>query len=60
LSGNAAQGYQVSTTGLQDSHVLTSMHKANCFVELALESKGADKGSLVTVIPFTSIGDNLI
>ena len=60
LSGNAADGYQVSTTGLQDSHVLTSLHKANCFVELPLDSQGADAGSTVTVIPFSAIGDNLI
>jgi len=60
LSGNATDGYQVSTTGLQDSHVLTSLHKANCLVELPLESKGADAGSTVTVIPFSAIGDNRI
>jgi len=60
LSGNAESGYQVSTTGLQDSHVLTSLHKANCFVELALNSTGAEKGSLVKVIPFASIGGNLL
>ncbi len=60
LSGTAADGYQVSTTGLQDSHVLTSLHKANCFVELPLDSQGADAGSTVTVIPFGAIGDNMI
>ena len=60
LSGSAAAGYQVATTGLQDSHVLTSLHKANCFVELPLDSQGADAGSTVTVIPFSAIGDNLI
>ncbi len=60
LSGNAADGYEVSTTGLQDSHVLSSLHKANCFVELPLDSQGANAGSTVTVIPFSAIGDNLI
>ena len=60
LSGTAAEGYRVSTTGLQDSHVLTSLHKANCFIELPLEAQGADAGSTVTVIPFSSIGDNSI
>jgi len=60
LSGNAADGYRVSTTGLQDSHVLTSLQKANCFIELPLNSRGADVGSTVTVLPFSAIGDNLI
>ena len=60
LSGTAAEGYRVSTTGLQDSHVLTSLHKANCFIELPLQAQAADAGSTVTVIPFSSIGDNLM
>lgn len=60
LAGNAADGYRVSTTGLQDSHVLTSLHKANCLIELPLDSQGAEAGSTVTVIPFSAIGDNQI
>ncbi len=60
LSGNANEGYRVSTTGLQDSHVLTSLHKANCLVELPLSSTGAEAGDTVTTIPFSSIGDNLL
>jgi len=44
--------WTVSTTGLQDSHVVTSLHKANCFVELDFDSAGAKEGELVPVIPF--------
>lgn len=60
LSGNALDGYRVATTGLQDSHVLTSLHKANCLVELPLSSTGAEAGEAVKTIPFSSIGDNLL
>ncbi len=42
----------VSTTGLQDSHVLSSLANANCFIRLAMESSGANPGDLVTVIPY--------
>ncbi|MFK8081994.1 MAG: gephyrin-like molybdotransferase Glp [Granulosicoccus sp.] len=43
----------VTTTGLQDSHVLTSLHKANCLIELPLDSAGASEGDTVRVFPFT-------
>lgn len=45
----------VSTTGLQDSHVLTSMSKANCFICLDSSSSGAQKGSQVSVTLFDSL-----
>ena len=45
---------QVATTGLQDSHVLTSVHRANCYIELGLHSDGANRGDKVTVIPFSA------
>lgn len=48
--------WHVSTTGAQDSHVLTSLQRADCFIELPLESSGADRGDTVKVIPFTSFG----
>ncbi|MEM7206664.1 MAG: gephyrin-like molybdotransferase Glp [Pseudomonadota bacterium] len=41
----------VETTGLQDSHVLSSLVKANCYVILPLESNGAEPGDLVDVQP---------
>jgi molybdopterin molybdotransferase len=44
--------WNVSTTGLQGSHLLSSMSKANCFILLPAESAGASEGELVTVQPF--------
>jgi len=50
----------VTTTGLQDSHVITSLHKANCFVELGFESTGVLAGDQVQVIPFELFSDSKI
>jgi len=50
----------VTTTGLQDSHVISSLHKANCFVELGVDSNGAKLGEDVTVVPFQLFGDSPI
>lgn len=47
--------WEVSTTGLQDSHVLSSMHKANCFIVLPLESDGAIEGQEVSILPFSGL-----
>ena len=44
--------WQVSTTGLQGSHLLSSMSRANCFILLPAEDAGATEGDLVTVQPF--------
>lgn len=52
--------WQVVTTGLQDSHVLTSLHKANCLIELPLDSSGADSGDIVRVIPFSHFSDGIL
>lgn len=52
--------WMVSTTGMQDSHVLTSLHKANCLIELPLESTGANVGDLVKVIPFSNFAGNTL
>jgi molybdopterin molybdotransferase len=52
--------WQVVTTGLQDSHVLTSLHKANCLIELPLESSGAKTGDIVHVIPFSHFSDGIL
>ncbi|VAW75814.1 Molybdopterin molybdenumtransferase [hydrothermal vent metagenome] len=43
----------VSTTGLQGSHVLSSMSRANCFILLATDSTGAVEGDTVQVQPFS-------
>jgi len=45
----------VSTTGLQDSHVLSSMSKANCFICLDQYASGAEVDEQVAVILFESI-----
>ncbi|MBX2879851.1 MAG: molybdopterin molybdotransferase MoeA [Granulosicoccus sp.] len=50
--------WEVSTTGLQDSHVLSSLHEANCLIELPLESQGASPGERVKVIPFAHFRQN--
>lgn len=57
MENTAATGaWHVSTTGLQDSHVLSSLHKANCLIELPLASSGAVEGDRVNVYPFTHFG----
>ena len=45
---------QVSTTGLQDSHVLSSMSHANCFICLDQHATGARTGDKVNIILFSS------
>jgi molybdopterin molybdotransferase len=52
----AADGQlMVSTTGLQGSHVLSSMSQADCFIILPAESAGAAAGELVEVQPFAGL-----
>jgi len=45
----------VATTGLQDSHVLSSMSKANCFICLDQFASGAEIDELVNINLFSSI-----
>lgn len=45
----------VSTTGLQGSHVLSSMSRANCFIILPAGSEGAAAGATVDVQPFAGL-----
>ena len=45
----------VHTTGLQGSHVLTSMSRANCFIILPRDSADVEAGSLVEVQPFDGL-----
>jgi molybdopterin molybdotransferase len=52
LERAADGGWRVSSTGLQESHLLRSMSKANCLIHLPAESDGAREGELVTVQPF--------
>lgn len=45
----------VNSTGLQDSHVLSSMTRANCFICLEQHSAGAVAGSAVEIELFDTI-----
>lgn len=47
--------YTVRSTGMQDSHVLSSMSNANCFICLPRESTGAAAGSSVEIILFSDL-----
>jgi molybdopterin molybdotransferase len=49
------QRWSVKTTGRQDSHVLTSMHEANCLIVLGIDSDGAQCGERVEVIPYSEL-----
>jgi molybdopterin molybdotransferase len=55
LHRDADGNWSVSTTGLQGSHVLRSMSKANCFIHLPAENSGASAGDMVTVQPFLDL-----
>ena len=54
---NENGAWHVSTTGLQDSHVLSSLNKANCLIELPIDSTGGKIGDIVHVIPFTHFAE---
>ena len=47
--------WRVNSTGLQGSHVLTSMSQADCFVILPAECSGVAAGELVEVQPFAGL-----
>lgn len=55
LSVIGAGELTVSTTGLQDSHVLSSMSKANCFIVLPRDSGEVETGNRVEVIPLEGL-----
>jgi len=55
ISTDDQQRLVVETTGLQDSHVLSSISNANCFICLPQFSSGASIGDSVEVIPFDSL-----
>lgn len=50
--------WHVSTTGTQDSHVLTSLSQADCLIELAINSTGARPGEQVLVHPFCHFAES--
>ena len=45
----------VDTTGMQGSHMLSSMAKANCFIVLERESGDIEAGELVEIQPFNEL-----
>ncbi len=45
----------VDTTGMQGSHMLSSMSKANCFIVLEREAGDIEAGTLVEVQPFNDL-----
>jgi molybdopterin molybdotransferase len=47
--------WSVTSTGMQGSHLLSSMSKSNCFIILPAESGGATSGEAVTVQPFLDL-----
>ena len=46
---------QASTTGIQGSHMLSSMSQANCFIVIPQESGSISAGAEVEVIPFNGL-----
>lgn len=50
-----AEGYQVSSTGKQESHMLRSMSQANCFIVLEREAGDLAAGSKVQILPFDKL-----
>jgi len=55
LSYNKNGDMVVNSTGVQGSHILTSMSHANCFIILPAENAGVTSGDLVEVQPFTDV-----
>ncbi len=55
LARNASGQLVVDSTGLQGSHVLSSMSRANCFIVLPAECGNVPAGALVDVQPFEGL-----
>ncbi|MDY6979814.1 MAG: molybdopterin molybdenumtransferase MoeA, partial [Pseudomonadota bacterium] len=45
----------VTAAGMQASHILSGMSRANCFIILPLEADNIDAGTLVEVQPFRGL-----
>jgi molybdopterin molybdotransferase len=45
----------VDTTGIQGSHMLSSMAKANCFIVLDRDASDIEAGEMVEVQPFNEL-----
>ncbi len=55
LVADADGGLRVYAAGAQDSHILSSMSKANCFIVLPAASADVVPGTLVDVQPFAGL-----
>jgi len=55
LSRNEKGELVVDGTGMQGSHILSGMSKANCFIILPQESGNVEAGTLVDVQPFEGL-----
>ena len=55
LSIDKSGQLEVDGTGMQGSHILSGMSKANCFIILPAESGNAEAGTLVNVQPFEGL-----
>lgn len=52
---DAHGNWQVTSTGIQESHMLRSMSQANCFIILARETEHVAEGGAVKIIPFAGL-----
>ncbi|HID50382.1 MAG TPA: molybdopterin molybdotransferase MoeA, partial [Chromatiales bacterium] len=55
LEQDADGNLTVRSVGMQASHILSGMSRANCFIILPRESGNVDAGSLVEVLPFEGL-----
>ena len=55
LASNNKGELTVDTTGIQGSHMLSSMSKANCFIVLDRDAGDIEAGTLVEVLPFNDL-----
>lgn len=55
LTRNEAGELVVQSTGMQGSHILSSMSRANCFIVLPTEAGDVEAGTLVEVQPFEGL-----
>jgi len=55
LQNDESGNLTVHTTGLQGSHMLSSMSRANCFIVIPAESGNIEAGSMVDVQPFDAL-----
>lgn len=58
LRHDASGGWRVTTAGLQESHGLLALQRANCLIEMEAESRGAAEGTTVTVHPFEGFAES--